>query len=373
MKCLRGVTPIKPARLDQLSSREWKALSHALALEKSARTTGINELVKELFPRNNLLLIKVAVGVAIVSLLGASWFAWRQHQNKLKTRATVAEKIAAAQTCFAQSDFTCAIEQSLVAVNLDPQNTAAAQLLQSAQIAKQNRADEETIVRLLQEANDCLVRDDIACTQVKARDILALDEDHLQAQQLLQKANQLTQTQAINDLVQQAETCLQQNDIACAELFYGKANEMNAGHVAVQALGVKLASYQQSRLAQEQALAQQVQQGLSEANQCFIRKDYGCTVRAAERVLQLEPANSQAVELKQSASLAQQQAKDVAQKVNKLLGEANSCMDKKNYSCAIAKAESALDLSPGHKQALAMKNRAQETQRKLKESGFTIK
>jgi len=308
-----------------------------------------------------------------MSLLGAGWFAFRQHQNKLKTQEAVAAKMVAAETCFDQSDFTCAIEQSLVAVNLDPQNTVAAQFLQSAQIAKQSRANEETIVRLMHEANECLTNEDAACAQVKTRDILALDKEHVQAQQLLDQANHLAQTKTINDLVQQAETCLQQADIACAELFSTKANEINSRHIASQALAVKLAGYQRSQLVQQQAQEQQVQRGLSEASQCFMRKDYRCAIQAAERVLQLEPANSQAVELKQSASMAQQQVKDVEQRVNKLLGEANSCIEKKNYSCAIAKAESALDLSPGHKQATAVKNRAQETQRKLKESGFTIK
>lgn len=364
---------LKPARLDQLNAREWKALSHALALEKSARTASIHDLVKELFPRNNALLIKITIGISVLSLLGAGWFAYRQHQNKLKTQQAVAAKMTAAEDCFARSDYTCAIEQSLVAVNLDPLNTAAAQLLQRAQIAKQNRAEDETIVRLLQEANDCFAVEDAACTQVKARDILAIDAEHSEAAELLAKANQLAQTRAINDLVQQAEACLQRQDITCAELFSAKANEINAQHVASEQLAAKLASYQQSQLAQQQAQSQQVQRGLSEASQCFVRKDYRCTIQAADAVLQLDPANSQAIEIKQSANLAQQQQKDIEQKVSKLLGDANGCMEKKNYSCAIAKAESALDLSPGHKQAMAVKNRAQETQRKLKESGFSIK
>jgi hypothetical protein len=47
-------------------------------------------------------------------------------------------------------------------------------------------------------------------------------------------------------------------------------------------------------------------------------------------------------------------------------------MSKKNYACTIAKAESALDLSPNNKDALAKKRKAQETQQKLKESGFNI-
>ncbi|ACE84766.1 serine/threonine-protein kinase [Cellvibrio japonicus] len=362
----------KPARPEVLTAREWKALSHALALEKAARTPDIQAFVRELFPRRGAMLMRAALGVAAVSLLGAGWFGFQQYQEQLDNARLVAEKLTAAQQCFARSDFTCAIEQSLVAVSLDPENTAAAQLLDAAQQAKQYRADEEKVISLLAEANRCLSEGDATCVQVKARDVLALSEDNLAARTLLDTATRQLQHQAIEQLVLQADNCLAQDDLSCAELFSAKAKDIDGSNPASLALTQRVQARQEALRAQQETRAQQVQRGLGEANQCFMRKDYLCTLAASEKVLAIEPANTQAIELRQSASLARQQARELAQKVDKLLVDANACMEKKNYSCAIAKAESALDLAPGHRQALALKQSAQETQRKLKESGFNI-
>jgi tetratricopeptide (TPR) repeat protein len=112
---------------------------------------------------------------------------------------------------------------------------------------------------------------------------------------------------------------------------------------------------------------------LQEANQCFNQKKYDCAISKADQILTQTPTHADAVALKQRSEIASQQQLDVVQKVKKLLTEAEDCMIKKNYACAIAKAESALDLSPDSKEALAKKRKAQETQQKLKESGFNIR
>ncbi len=364
---------LRPARLEQLSAREWKALSHALALDQAARTPTVAQFLRELFPRRNSALARAAVAVALVSLVGASWFGYRQHLNRVKTQQTVAAKLSEAQNCFARSDFSCAIEQSLIAVNLDPQNQAAAQLLAAAQLAKQVRAEDEKVEQLLREAGDCLAQGEAACVQVKARDVLALKAGSAQAQQLLQQANRQLQDKAIGDLVQQGESCLQQDDSNCAQLFLDKARELSAEHAQTQQLAADLRNYQQRQANAQQAQSEKIQQLLSRANQCLLRKDYACATAESEAVLRLDGANAQAIEIRQSASLAQQQARDLGQKVDKLLNEADACMQKKNYSCTIAKAESALDLTPGNARAQALKIRAQDVQRKLKESGFNIK
>lgn len=363
---------LKPQRLDMLSAREWKALSHALALEKAVRTPSISLFMRELFPRRGAWRVRAAVAVAALSLLGAGWFAYHQYQENLRNAQTVAQKLAEAQACFARSDFSCALEQSLVAVNLAPDNTAAVQLLEQAKLAKENRALEEKARALQDEANACLAQGDAICVQVKARDLLALEPENEQAQQLLATANQQLQDRALEDLAAQADSCLVQADLACAELFLAKAQELNGAHPTSMALAQRVEAQQQALRERQADLAQQVQQGLTRANQCLVRRDYPCVAAAAEQVLALEPGNAQAIELKQAASLAQSQARDLSQKVDKLLGEARACMDKKNYSCSIAKAESALDLVPGHREAQALKTRAQETQRQLKESGFKI-
>lgn len=310
-----------PERLDRLSAREWKALSHALALTKAARTATILQFADELFPKRNPLVLTAAVGLALLSLSGATWFGYNQHQSQKQLQRTIDAKIAAAQQCFALRDFNCAIEQSLVASNLAPGNQIAMQLLQAAQMAKAEQADEDKI----------------------------------------------------NALVQEAETCLAQQDLSCAQLFAARARELNASHHASQSLMEKINKIEQqqqlARAEQQQSIAQE----LDAARDCLLKSDYDCALAVSAEVLIVDPANAQAVEINQSANLALQQSKSLGARLDKLLAEANACMNKKNYSCAIAKAESALDVDAGNKKAKELKILALETQRKLKETGFTIK
>lgn len=312
---------LSPKRLDNLSAREWKALSRALALEKSARTSTITQFADELFPKRNSVLLTVALGLAMVSLVGAGWFGYSQHQAKQQVQKTVQQKITAAQLCFAQSDFSCAIEQALVAVNLEPSNSVAVQLLQAAQLAQTAREQEARL----------------------------------------------------QELVVQAQDCIAKQDLDCAVLFTGKLRELDAVHPAVQSLEQQVqaarAQGEQVAAAQQQVINQQ----LAVAQSCLEKKDYRCVQEQAAAILALAPANAQAIEIKQQANLAQQQQKETAIKVDKLLADASACMSKKNYSCAIAKAESAMELDAGNRQADTLKAKAQETQRKLKETGFTIK
>lgn len=310
-----------PKRLDKLSAREWRALSRALALTKAVRTQNITQFADELFPKRSPLMLTTAIGLALVSLAGAVWFGYSEHQAQQQLQQTIAEKIAAAQQCFALSDFDCAIEQSLVATNLEPGNLIAGQLLQAAQLAKVERADEEKM----------------------------------------------------NALVQEAEACLVQQDMNCAKLFTERARELNPSHPSSQLLMEKINKIEQQQqlvIAEQQ---QSIAKELNAAQACLLQRDYDCALTLSANILMLDPANAQAVEIKQSANLALQQSRSLGAKLDKLLAEANVCMGKKNYSCAIAKAESALDLDASNKKAKELKTLALETQRKLKETGFTIK
>jgi serine/threonine protein kinase len=312
---------MQPKRLDCLSSREWKVLSRALAPVKAVRYQTIAQFSDELFPKRNPVLLTAAIGFALASVVGAGWFAYNQHQASQHLQKTIAEKITAAQSCFASQDFDCTIEHSLVATNLDPTNSVATQLLDAAQKAKEQRSNDERV----------------------------------------------------RELIAEAQNCLQQNDLDCAALFLQKAEAIGVhnSHVVSfhEALSVARAQQAQSA-AQKQQL---IMAALARAQDCLSTKDYPCAVDSANAALEQDPASAQAIEIKQAASFAQDQMQGLTERINKLMGEANACMEKKNYACTIAKAESVLDLDAVHKSASALKNRAQETQRKLKETGFTIK
>ncbi|MDR7088033.1 serine/threonine-protein kinase [Cellvibrio fibrivorans] len=310
-----------PKRLDKLSAREWKALSHALALTKAERTASITQFVDELFPRRNPLMLTAAVGMALVSLAGAAWFGFSQHQAQQKVQATIAEKITQAQSCFATQDFACAIEQSLVATNLAPDNSVARQLLLAAQQAQEQRLQDDKI----------------------------------------------------GELIGEAQRCLLQQDLECAAVYLQKAEAVGVHNSQVvsfhEALSVARAQQAQSAT-QKQA---EIDDALARANSCFTARDYTCTVNSVDRILALDPAHAEAIALKQKIASAKEQEGALAGKVSRLMVDAENCMAKKNYSCAIAKAESVLELDAGYQPATTLKSRAQETQRKLKETGFTIK
>ncbi len=365
---------LKLVPAEGLSKKEWKAISHALALDKNQRTATMPEFIGELFPRRRSAALIAAIVLLTIALGGVAWFANSQHKEKLKIKNAIAENIDQAQICFAQSDFSCAIERGLVAVNLDATNKVAAQLVAAAQLAQQKQKDIQKITNLLSDGESCLSAGDDACAQVKAREVLGLEPKNLQAQQLLTAANNLGQNKKILDYVQQADVCLQNGDVACAEMFAKKSADVNPANANVIELQRKLQTTQEQSKLAVIARQQKITAQLQLAQNCLQQKKYDCAIQQANVALTLDAANSRAMEIKQTASAEAQQGRDAEGKVEKILAQAQECLDKKkNYSCAIAKAEAALDLMPNNPTAIAIKTRAQETQRRIKETGFTIK
>lgn len=364
---------LSPKPLSGLTKKEWRALSHGLALNKKDRTPTVLQFADELFPKRNASLVRLALALAGISLVGAAWFGFNQYQAREQAKKMVAEKIAAAQLCFAKSDFTCAIEQSLIATNLDTENQVAIQLLQASQLAKADRVTEEKITQLLLDAEKCLADKDVPCVQVKSREVLSLSSENPRAQQLFAEADMLQQDLTLQEFSQQVDSCLAAQDMGCVQMFTNKAQELNPEHKVSRDLAAKWQLLQQQTQSDAQQQQQKVLAELTQAQSCMIQKNYNCAITKATNALAIDPANVQAVEIKQAANLAQQQRIENSRKIDKLLAEATECMNKKNYSCTIAKAESALDLDAGNANALALKVKAQDTQRKLKETGFTIK
>lgn len=353
---------LKPRRIEKLNAAQWKALSRGLALEKAQRTPTIEQFHAELFPRRKSLALKAAVILLPVSLIGLGWFAYSHYQAELQIQNTINDKIAQAQRCFAQQDFACAIEQSLVVTNLEPGNQVARDLLASAQLAQQQEENASLIARLLQEAESCFTQQDFACTQIKTRELLKLDDTNAAARRLL---NTATESLELNQLAQRVDICLQNGDLTCAEELVSQAGGINTGHPTTLQMQEQLAAAQ----AGVRELQAAINEELKKAQQCLSQKQYDCAIRHADAVTANHPGNLPALEIKQTATLARQ----AEQRVQSILAQARTCLDQqKNYSCAIAKAEAALDLVPDHAEAAAIKQRALDTQQKLKTTGFNI-
>lgn len=367
------VKDAKPKRPYHINNSEWKALQRGLALKKKDRYATINEFSAALFPKPISFGVKLALGLTVASLIGASWFGYDQYQTQKELQIKVQGKLAEANECFEKQDYECAVAASLVAFNLDAQNPEANTLLAKSKEAEERNRKKTQITRLLKEANNCVTAKDAACVQVKAREILNLDSAHVQGLQLAKTANQLQNEKTLQSWLVDGENCLAVNDLDCAKMFLEKALAVDSNHSSVINLQTTILALERENaelLAQKQAINAQL---LQEANKCFSQGKYDCVIAKVDEVLAVDATHTEAVALKQRTEIAKQQQLDVTQKVKKLLAEADDCMTKKNYACAIAKAESALDLSPNHKDALNKKRKAQETQQKLKESGFNIR
>ncbi len=363
---------LKPKRLELLSSAQWRALSRGLALEKANRSATIDQFLGELFPKRGGF-TKIALAAVGISLCGAAWFGYQQYAEKYKIEITINQKLDAAQSCFARSDFSCAGEQSAVAASLDSTNTQAAALLKNSQLGLQQQQKSQHLASLLAAGEACLQQMDYACAQVKARELLEMEPTNSQATELLRKAEQLNATQQISGLIQQAEDCLAKNDLDCALLVSQQVDDINKQHPDAQALARKVQNAQLQTQNLQNAAAQKLQSLIAAAQKCLMEHKYDCALAQATNAPQLNTSSPQAVEVKQAALLAKQQQAEAESKVASLLEQAQVCLDKKNYSCAIAKSEAALDLIPQHPAALSIRNTAQDTQRRLKESGFNIK
>ncbi len=362
----------KPKRPASLNNQEWKVLQQGLALKKKDRFATVNEFANALFPKPVSVGVKAAVVLTLVSLVGAGWFANNQYQTQKELNAKVQDKLTEAKNCFDEQNYECAVAASLVAVNLNPEDLEARELLAKSKEAETLNQKSRQIARLVNEADNCAAVKDAACVQVKAREILKLDEKHTQGLKLAAMANQLQNEDTLQLLLADGEKCLAAHDLDCVRTFLDKALTINPDHPSVIQLQNNLLSIEQENataLAQKQAINQKT---LQDANNCFNQQKYDCALSKAEAVLASDATNTEAIALKQRTQISLQQQQETSIKVKKLLVEADGCMDKKNYACAIAKAESALDLSPNNKDALAKKRKAQETQQKLKESGFNI-
>lgn len=362
---------LKPKRIEALSNRQWRALNHALALQQAQRTATINQFIAEFIPNRTTALMKVVAAAAVLSLVGAGWFGYQQYQAKAKIKLTIDEKLAEAQTCFAESRFACAVEQAMVVVSLDGNNSIAATLMKNAQLGLQKQQQATRVSHLLSEANTCLNEKNYACTQVKAREILDQAPANTEAQALLSKADALMKSAEIAGLISQAEACLAKNDLGCAEVLNEQVSSINRQHPDAVALASKVIAAKNQSLQVVQATAQKTAGLVTTGRNCLAQNNFPCAINQANAALAIDKSNTFAIELKQQAQAAQKQFLASQNTVDNLLTEAQSCLDKKNYTCAIAKSEAALAVIPGNSQATSIRNRAVETQRKIK-AGFSI-
>jgi hypothetical protein len=296
------------------------------------------------------------------------WLGFQQYQNERKQEGLIGDKLQAAKECFYQQSYDCAIDNARVVTSMVPGNSEARELLKAAELAQQKSRHQGRISRLLQESRACLGEDDYGCAKVKAREVLDMEPGEAQALQLLEKIARASHRQTIGGYLVRANSCLDRGDVDCANSALDEAKAAGAEPAELYEARKRVDTLVENLLDETRQLDETIRLALDDAQACFRSKNYDCANSKADEVLALERGNAEAIEIQQSIKLAQAQQRANEKTVASFLRDADACYQRKNYSCAIAKSESALAILPNSANARAMKKRAENSQNKAKRS-----
>ena len=359
---------LKPARIDSLNKKEWQALSRALSLQKAKRYSTVEEFRAGFIPEERPSSLKFVVVVVLLLIAGGAWFAVQEYQTEREAQALIESKLEAANDCFYKKSYICAIDNAKIVASLAPNNTEAQDIMNAARLAQDESEQRARISALLKGSRACLSEGDFACAKVKAQEILDITPEDPQAMQILEKVARESHRQDVGSYLARAESCLERGNIDCANDALDAAKSNGAQPAELYEMRTRIDALVKSREMEAQKQDEAIGNMLVAARSCFEAGKYDCTLTNANNVLALDVANAQAVELQQSVKLALAQQQANMKTASQFMREAEVCYRAKNYSCVIAKSESAMAIIPGYQPAVTMKKRAISSQNNAKKS-----
>lgn len=359
---------LRPERIDALNTKEWKALSRGLALKREERFSTVDEFLHAFLPKRKSLAFKIAAALLIAAICGLGWLGYKENQSRKQLQITVAEKLRQAQACYDRQDYACAIEQSLVVSNLAPDNVEANNIYANATQALEKKRLTKRVKGLLGQASFCFDEKDFSCAKLKIEELLTLAPDNSEAKSLQSRILQATHTHRVAGIILQGKECLDRRDLNCALIFLNKGRSIDAEHDLVKSLAAKIKAFQLEIQTRTREREKAIAAFIKKAKACRAQNDYDCTIAQANRALQLDGNNFDAIRLKSEAELSKRQQIANKKKVGILVQEGRECLKKKKYNCAVGKADSALDIIPDNAAALQLRKAAIHEQNKLKSS-----
>lgn len=358
---------MKPARPAVLNNREWQALSAALSPDKNRRPATIDAFRSAMLPpgRGGSSLKGIAV-LGLLLVVAGGWFGYQQLQDGKGQQEAIDTRMQAAKDCFYNQDYKCAVENALVVRSLAPQNSEAGQLLAAAEEAQAQAEQERLVNSRLADAEACFAAADYDCAGSRLRGLLDLVPGQAQAILLLQKVDREVARQAIAGHIAEAQACIAADAIDCARAALASARDAGAGPGDLEEVQRQVDGMAQRLMAAARDREERLDLLLGEGRACLRMNDFACVDDRAAQLRSADPDNAGAQELEQAAAAGREQQRFREQTVAAFLREAEDCFQRKNYSCTIAKSESALAIIPRHPGASALIRKADEAQSKAK-------
>jgi serine/threonine protein kinase len=344
---------LKPEKIDRLSKRQWKALSKGLELRRENRSANIKELMDGLTLKPQLPVYRT---ISLVLILLVGWFSYNLIYSSNELSRVIDDTLAKATQCFQTEDYQCAMESVAAILEISPEHHQAIELGEQAKINQ-----------LIQSVRLCI--NDTQATNCANQEFVELT-NLIPKSLILKKLNQEITEKHLQLEIQSnlaiASQCFEMGDFECAIEQAKKTIALDASlEQAMQLEKDAFYALQQQQLKQ-QSDDKTYQQALRLAQQCFDKKQYDCAIKYANSALQVKPQDIKADELSKNATFARRQYQESLTRANKVLKDGYACLKKLDFSCAIAKSESALEFVPGHIKALQLKKDATESLNQVK-------
>jgi serine/threonine protein kinase len=271
-----------------------------------------------------------------------------------------------ATRCYAEQNYDCALTNSKLILEKDPANVFAtdmAQRLTTIQANQQAKVElnNKKYADAIAAAETCLGKKDYDCGLNLAKQALGYKPNDTSATKLAQTATAGKQQQLdakFNEHLTSAKTCFGKQDYDCSIQLANQALVIKPTDAKATAL------IQQATAAKAQILEAKYTESISSAENCLDKKDFDCSIRNSQQALALKSGDPKATALAQKATGAKNQQMETMNKAKGSLDEGLTCFKNKDYKCAIAKSEAALQLVPEYKEAIDLKQSAEKEKKK---------
>ena len=296
---------MQPRKIEGLTKRQWRGLTEALSFKREGRTRTIKDFHRAMTESLKVPIFKI---VSAILFVVAGWFGYVTYFAPDELSQVIADTMKKANDCMQSGDYRCAISGADAVLEISPNDALAKALARKADKALKRENADKSFALELEMAENCLREQNYQC--------------------VLDKVARL-------EMIKPADSEI--TELAAA------ANSAIAARAEAEAQNTAA-----------------VNRYLNSATDCFKKRNYDCAIREANLALELNEADTDAEAIIQNANYAKRQDQENLKKANKILNDGRECFKKLNYSCAIAKSESALEFVPGLKAAMTLKSSAEK-------------
>lgn len=348
----------RPAPIRALSKQQWKTLEGGLKLRRSERIQDVTQFYKGLTQKRRSIKGLLAATILLSAVAGTVGYRLLVG-DELQTR--VAETYQRGADCLAADNLNCALDGAKAVLQMDAGHTGAQALLQQATMRLDAKRQAELIVRF----DRCAELGDASCVEDTLRRLRDLESEDSLVADLQKRWVDLERQRAHQKVLAEARECAQVEDWACVRRLAQPALQERED----EALQRLLTTAENAEMETQQARAQskrRLEVATKRAEECLLLRDYACADTQAKVALATGADPLAAQTLVQKIAFARTEYESSLRRAKNVLAKGQSCLEKKNYSCAIASSESALEFVPDYPPAIQLRATAQQAVEKLK-------